>query len=78
MLAGIVALTGALDEHHGLYFAAVGGALDRAAVSCLGKRFQTGLIDHVGGLAIAEFRQVVASYSENPVAWIMAPTFSVA
>ncbi len=51
-------LAGALHEHHVLHFLAVGRALDRAAIGFQRQLFQTGLVDHVRGLAVAEFRQL--------------------
>ncbi len=57
--AGIT-LTGTLHEHHGPDRLAVGRPADRLAFGGrgAGQCLQPGLIDHVGGLAIAEFRQL--------------------
>ncbi len=57
---------------------AVGRALDRAAVGGQRQLLQAGLVDHVRGLAVAEFRQLAGVIAlRAPEAMMMAPKFSV-
>ena len=61
VLAGRITLAGALHEHHGLDRLAVARTADRLACGCgfPGQGFQTGLINHVGRLAVGKLGQLV-------------------